>query len=59
MKEIINNNQYKTAMKKVYEIPLCESIELDPESNMMQTGSQFGAPGMPGSDLDVLDEFVF
>lgn len=46
-------------MKKVYEIPLCESIELDPESNVMQTGSQFGAPGMPGSDLDVLDEFVF
>ena len=59
MKEIINNNQNKTAMKKDYEIPLCESIELDPESNVMQTGSQYGDPGMPGSNLDLLDPLVF
>ena len=45
--------------KEVYEMPLCESIELDPESNVMQTGSQWGESGMPGSDLDLLDPIVF
>lgn len=47
-------------MKKTfYEAPLCESLELDPESHMMQTGSSFGDPGMPGSDLDLLEDIVF
>ena len=49
-------------MKKVYEIPLCESIQLDPESNMMQSasgGDAFGNPGLPGNDLDILDPLVF
>ena len=47
-------------MKKVYyETPLCVSVELDPESTMMQTGSQWGDSGMPGSDLDLLDPLIF
>ena len=45
--------------KSFYETPLCVSFEMDPESHMMQTGSQFGDPGMPGTDLDILDPIIF
>ena len=41
--------------KSFYESPLCEALELDPESAMMQTGS----PGQPGSELEILDPLVF
>lgn len=45
--------------KEFYQSPLCESIALDPESNMMQTGSPFGDPGMPGSNLEELPGLNF
>lgn len=45
--------------KEFYEMPLCEFVELDPESNVMQTGSQWGDAGTPGSDLDLLDPLAF
>lgn len=50
-------------MKKTYyESPLCEVLQMDPESTMMQGasgGGAFGDPGMPGSSLDILDPLVF
>lgn len=49
-------------MKKVfYESPLCVSMELDPESTIMQLsgGDAFGAPGAAGNDLDILGELTF
>lgn len=42
-----------------YELPLCEFVELGPESNMMQTGSDWGETGMPGSDLEPLTPIEF
>lgn len=41
-----------------YESPKCEVLEFALESTIL-SGGDYGAPGMPGSDLDVLDEIVY
>ena len=44
--------------KKFYETPQCEAFEMVLQNVVLQ-GSNFGDPGQPGSDLDLLDELVF
>ena len=41
-----------------YESPKCTVLEFALESTIL-SGGDYGAPGMPGSDLDVLDEIVY
>ncbi|MBP5482794.1 MAG: hypothetical protein J6X99_00820 [Bacteroidales bacterium] len=49
--------------KTLYETPLCLSISLDTESKVMMAASQagggdFGFPGYPGNDLDLLPPII-
>lgn len=41
-----------------YESPKCEVFEFALESTIL-SGGDYGDPGMPGSNLDVLDPFIF
>lgn len=47
-------------MKKLYETPLCESLNVTFQSPLLTgSGGDFGEAGMAGNDLDILDEFLF
>ena len=44
--------------KEFYESPLCEVCKLESGETILQ-GSDFGAPGMPGSDFEILPGLNF
>ena len=57
----MSKQNYKAMSKQNYEIPLCESVKLEFEGAVLAASEldAFGAPGMPGNDLDVMDPISF
>ena len=54
----MKNKNLQSGVAKSYVTPQCDVFEIRLENTIL-SGDAFGSPGMPGSDLDVLDEFVF
>lgn len=54
----MKNNSLVSGVTNPYVTPQCEVFSIRLENTIL-SGGDFGNPGMPGSDLDVLDEFVF
>ena len=61
----MSKQNYKAMSKQNYEIPLCESVELEFEGAVLAASldpldpDALGAPGMPGNDLGVMDPISF
>ncbi len=57
----MSKQNYKAMSKQNYEIPLCESVELEFEGAVLAASDPdaLGAPGMPGNDLGVMDPISF
>lgn len=54
----MKNKNLPSGAANSYVAPQCDVFAIRLENTIL-SGDAFGDPGLPGSDLDVLDEFIF